>query len=74
VLASLLTVVCSPIGSWTTFSVWPADEPPPELHTYRKSGKLLDHEAFERDVARAIAESHLWQEPAAALAADVRAT
>ena len=53
---------------------WPADEPPPELHIYRKSGKLLDHEAFERDVARTIAESHLWQEPAAALAADVRAT
>lgn len=52
---------------------WPADEPPPELHVYRKSGKLLDREAYERDVARSIAESHLWQEPVAVPAAGVQA-
>ena len=52
---------------------WPADEPPPELHVYRKSGKLLDRDAYERDVARTIAESHLWQESVAEPAAGVPA-
>lgn len=39
---------------------WPSEEAPPPLHVYRKSGKLLDKESYNRDVARIISGSHLW--------------
>jgi hypothetical protein len=40
---------------------WPHDEASPPLYVYRNSGMLLDREAFHRDVARIISESHLWE-------------
>jgi hypothetical protein len=41
---------------------WHDAEAPPPLYVYVNSGKLLDQrEAFERDVARIISESHLWE-------------
>jgi hypothetical protein len=39
---------------------WPSEEAPPPLYVYRKSGALLEREAFEREVARIISASHLW--------------
>ncbi len=39
---------------------WPAEEAPPVLHVYKRSGKLLDDDAFGKDVARIISGSHLW--------------
>ena len=40
---------------------WPHEEAPPPLYVYHKSGRLLDREDYERDVARIISESHLWE-------------
>ena len=44
---------------------WPHDEAPPPLYVYNKSGKLLDNEAYHREVARIISKSHLWDGPGA---------
>jgi hypothetical protein len=41
---------------------WPHEEAPPPIYVYRSSGKLLEREAFERDVARIVSESHLWRD------------
>ena len=40
---------------------WPHEKAPPPLYVYCKSGELLEREAFERDVARMLSDSHLWQ-------------
>ncbi len=42
---------------------WPGEEAPPPLYLYQKRGELLDQDAFERESARIISQSHLWDGP-----------
>jgi len=42
---------------------WPDDEPPPPLHEYDGSGRLVNRVAYEEDVASIVSESHLWDGP-----------